>query len=134
MCSVMRLLDQWCVDVDAALDLVRAGPASRALVLADHDRPRARHAADRRIALVVQRVVGNLVHVDVRLYALRVPVDDGLHLPDPVARRPLDLLRGCTRERLLAADTAHPGVERRECVLERLDLPDMTATVGLGLP
>src|SRR3954462_11354651 len=100
MCSVIRLLDQWCVDVDAALELVRAGPASRALVLAGHDGTRARDTTDGRVALVVQRVVGNLVDVDVRLHALRVPVDDGLDLPDAVALGPLDLLRVRTRERL----------------------------------
>src|SRR6266508_2588336 len=86
--SVIALLDQWCVDVDAALELVRAGPASRALVLAAGDRARARNAADRRIALVVKRVVRNLVDVDIGLHALRVPVDDRLHLPDAVALRP----------------------------------------------
>src|SRR6266540_7545463 len=34
---VIRLLDQRCVDVDAALELFRAGPAPRALVLAHPD-------------------------------------------------------------------------------------------------
>src|SRR5438874_1359663 len=83
--SVIRLLDQRCVDVDAALELVRAGPASRALVLAADDGTRARNAADRGIPLIVERVVRNLVHVNVGLHALGVPVDDRLHLPDPVA-------------------------------------------------
>src|SRR5207249_212130 len=80
--SVIRLLDQRCVDVDAALELVRAGPASRALVLAADDGTRARNAADRGIALIVQRVVRNLVHVDVGLHTLGIPVDDGLDFPD----------------------------------------------------
>src|SRR5438132_6900484 len=86
--SVIALLDQRCVDVDAALELVRAGPAAGALVLAGDDRPRAGDAADRRVAPVVQGVVRNLVHVDVGLHALRVPVDDGLDLPYAVALRP----------------------------------------------
>src|SRR5690348_5090205 len=134
MCSVIRLLDQWCVDVDAAFELVRTGPASCALVLAGHDRTRTRYAADRRIAPVVERVVRNLVYVDVRLHALRVPVDDGLHLPDAVALGPLDLL--CSRPRcgLLAADACDPGVVGCEGALERLDLADVAAAVGLRLP
>src|SRR5204863_8462649 len=99
--SVIALLDQWCVDVDAALELVRAGPTTGALVVAGSDRARARDAADRRIAPVVQRVVRDLVHVDVGLDALRVPVEERLHLPDAVALRPLDLLRIRARERLL---------------------------------
>src|SRR5215210_829489 len=70
---VIRLLDQRCIDVDAAFELVAAGPAARTLVLAGCDGTRARDAADRRVARVVQRVVRNLVHVDVGLDALGVP-------------------------------------------------------------
>src|SRR5215210_7473632 len=106
MCSVIRLLDQGGVDVDAALELVGARPTACALVLADDDGTRARNAADGGIALIVQRVVGNLVHVDVRLHALGVPVDEGLDLPDAVAVGPFDLLRVRARQRLLAA---YPG-------------------------
>ena len=58
----------------------------------DEDGARAGHAADRRIARVVQRVVRNLVHVDVRLDAFCVPVHDRVDLPDAVALRPLDAL------------------------------------------
>src|SRR5215216_5548570 len=108
MCSVIRLLDQRCVDVDAALELVRAGPPARALVLARGDRPRAVDAPDRRVPLVVQRVVGDLVDGDVRVDALRVPVDERLDLPDAVTLRPLDLLRVGAAQALLAADTGDP--------------------------
>src|SRR2546423_12140342 len=90
--SVIALLDQRCVDVDAALELVAPRPAPGALVLARLDRTRARDAADGWVARVVQRVVRNLVHVDVRPDALRVPVDERLHLPAAVRLRPFDLL------------------------------------------
>src|SRR6266511_365951 len=110
MCLVIRLLDQWRVDADPALELPGAAPAARTLVLARDDRSRARHAADRRIAAVVQRVVRNLVDVDVGLDALRVPVDERLDLPDAVALGPLDLLCRRTRRRLLAADPRDPRV------------------------
>src|ERR687898_3064399 len=131
---VIRLLDQMCVDVDAAFELVAAGPAAGAFVLARDDGTRARNAADRRIARVVQRVVRNLVHVDVGLDALRVPVDDRLHLPDAVSLRPLDLLgvRACGR--LLAPDAGDPCVITGERSFERLDLTDVTAAVRLALP
>src|SRR5919201_3998681 len=134
MWSVIRLLDQRGVDVDAALELVRAGPAAGPLVLAADDRARARHAADRGIALVVQRVVGNLVDVEVGLNALRVPVDDVLHLPDVVPFRPLELLRVRARDGLLAADAGDPRVVRLQRTLERLDLADGAAPVRLRLP
>src|SRR5438105_9551166 len=132
--SVIALLDQWCIDVDAALQLVRAGPASRALVLAAGDGACTGNAADRGIALIVKRVVRNLVDIDVGLDALRVPVDDRLHLPDAVALGPLDLLCGRARQSLLTADTGDPGVVRREGTLERFDLADVAAAVRLGLP
>src|SRR5215213_4738172 len=120
--------------MDATFDLVRAGPAAGALVLARDDRARARDAADRRVADVVQRVVRDLVHEHVRLDALRVPVHERLDLPDAVALRPLDAPRVLARQRLLAADPGDPGVIRRERPLERLDLAQMAAAVGVALP
>src|ERR1041385_3370184 len=129
MCSVIALFHESCVAVDAALELVRPRPAPRTLVLVREDGTRARDAADRRIARVVQRVVGDLVDVDVGLDALRVPVDDGLDLPDAVALGPLDALRVGARQRLLPADARDPGVVRRERALVRLDLADVAAAV-----
>src|SRR5919197_1453495 len=127
MCSVTRLLDQRRVDVNAALELPRSGPAAGPLVLSRVHRSRARNAADRRIAGVVQRVVRDLVHVDVGLNALRVPVDERLDLPDAEALRPLDLLRAGPRRALLAADARDPGVVRIERALQRLDLANVAA-------
>src|SRR5437588_5120544 len=132
--SVIALLDQRCVDVDPALELVGAGPAACALLLARAHRPRARNAPDRRIAGVVQRVVGDLVHVDVGLDALCAPVDERLDLPDAVALAPLDAPCPLARRRLLAADAGDPSVVALEGALERLDLADVAAPVGLGLP
>src|SRR6476620_6720763 len=134
MWSVIGLLHQSCIAMDAAFELVRPGPPSGTLVLAGKNRARAGDAADRRIARVVQRVVGNFVDVDVRLDALRVPVHDGLDLPDPVALGPLDALRVGPCQSLLAADAGDPRVVRRERTLERLDLADVTAAVRVGLP
>src|SRR5918995_4456696 len=134
MCSVIALLDQGGVHVDAALELPGAAPTSGALVLAYGDGPRAMNAPDRRIAAVVQRVVRNFVHGQVRVDALRVPVDERLDLPDAVALGPLDLLRVRARRRLLAANAGDPRVVAREGALEGLDLPDAAAPVGVGLP
>src|SRR5213076_3307381 len=113
---------------------VRAGPPAGPFVLVVDDRARARHAADRRIARVVERVVRNLVDVDVGLDALRVPVDDRLDLPDAVALRPLHPPRVLPRQRLLAADAADPRVVLREDAFERLDLADVAAAVRVALP
>src|ERR671929_1824510 len=121
--SVIALLDQWGVDVNAAFELVGAGPPARALALPRLNGPCARDAPDRRVPGVVQRVVRDLVDVDVGLDALRVPVDERLDLPDAVPLAPLDALRVRARQRLLAADAGDPGVEALERALERPGLP-----------
>src|SRR5579864_6160242 len=113
--------------MDATLDLVGPRPAAGALVLIALDRPGAGDAPDRRVAQLVERVGGDFVDEDVGLDALRVPVHERVDLPDAVVLRPLYLSCVRTRERLLAADAAHPGVERLERALERLDLADVAA-------
>src|SRR5262245_10619664 len=81
------------VFVDPALELVRACPAARALLLVRTGRARAGNASDRTVARVVERVVGDLVDVDVRPDALLVPVREGVDLEHAVALRPFDLRR-----------------------------------------
>src|SRR2546421_11062007 len=132
--SVIALLDEWGVDVNAAFELLGAGPPARSLALPRLHGPRARDAPDRRVPGVVQRVVRDLVDVDVRLHALRVPVDERLDLPDAVPLAPLDAARAGPRGRLLAADAGDPGVVAAERPLERLDLPDVAALVRPRLP
>src|SRR2546423_8527800 len=132
--SVIALLDEWGVDVNAAFELLGAGPPARSLALPRLHGPRARDAPDRQVPGVVKRVVRNLVDVDVGLDALRVPVDDRLDLPDAVALRPLHPPRVLPRQRLLATDAADPRVVLREYAFERLDLADVAAAVPVALP
>src|SRR5689334_25129326 len=98
MCSDIGLLlfgcgvfDELRVEVDAALELVGAGPSACALLLVGRGRPGAGNAADRPVPGLVQRVVGNLVDLDVGPDALLVPVGERMDLPDAVALRPLEL-------------------------------------------
>src|SRR4051794_19525330 len=114
--------------MDAALQLVGACPTACALLLVGCDRPRARDAADRAEADVVQRVVGNLVHGDVRPDALLVPVRERMQLPDLVALRPLYFRRRRSAGRLVAADARDPGLVWGERLEQRLDLADVAAT------
>src|SRR4051812_21503647 len=133
--SCGRSCDSLCsVGVNAALELVRAGPAPGALFLVGARRPRARNAPDRPIPDVVQRVVGNLVDGDVRPDALLVPVGERMELPDAVALRPLHLRRGRTRGRLVAADARDPALVRLQDAKQRLDLADVAAAVRVALP
>src|SRR5580692_12125927 len=79
--------------VQAALGLGESRPASRARVLSGPDRACAMRAADARIVLVVQLVVGHLIVVDVTPHLLRRPIHDGIDLYQSKLRIPLDALR-----------------------------------------
>src|SRR4051794_9587057 len=121
------------VFVDPALELVGAGPAACALLFVLRDRPGAGNAADGAIPRLVQRVVGNLVHLDVRPDALLVPVRERVHFPDVVALRPLELRRLRAARRLVAADARDPGAVGAEGGEQGLALGDLTAGVGVAL-
>src|SRR5207247_5675524 len=116
-------------DVNATFELVRAGPAAGALLLVWRGRPGTGNAADRAIARLVQRVVRNLVDLDVGPDALLVPVGERVELPDAVAVRPLQLRRRRAARRLVAADAGAPAATRFERVQQWLDLPDVAAAV-----
>ena len=79
--------------VDAALGAVGPGPAARALARAlERDRG-AGHASDRGIALIVKRVVGHVVVLDVAPDLLLVPVGQGVQLPEAEPLVPTELGR-----------------------------------------
>ena len=118
------------VEVDAALAaaLLLPPPASGSLVLAGLDGPRARRAADRRIAAIVERVVRQVALPDVRPDLVARPVGERSDLPDAFAARVrLGLADLGTGRRLVAAKAGDPAVDRRERAPERLDLPDVAA-------
>src|SRR6476469_221161 len=132
MCSDIRLLFGF--HVNPAFELVGAGPAARALLLVRSRRPGAGNAADRAVAGLVQRVIGNLVDLDVGPDALLVPIRERVELQDAVAVRPLQRGGRGAAWRLVAADAGDPGVVRAECFEQRLDLANVTAAVRVGLP
>src|SRR3954447_23642258 len=68
-------------DVQPALGLVGTGPAAVAATAG----LRARRAADRLVAAVVQLVVGQVALVDAAPQVLLGPLDERLVLPDPAA-------------------------------------------------
>src|SRR5882724_6523334 len=121
-------------DVNATFELVRAGPAAGALLLVGRGRPGAGNAADRAIARLVQRVVRNLVDLDVGPDALLVPVGERVEFPDAVAVRPLQLRRRRAARRLVSADAGDPAVIRFERLQQWLDLADVAAAVRVAFP
>src|SRR5205814_79706 len=121
-------------DVDTAFQFVGAGPAAGTLLLLGRGRPGTGDAADRAIAGLVWRVVRNLVDLDVGPDALLVPVGERMELPDAVPLRPLQLRRRGAARGLVAADPRDPGVVRPKRLEQGLDLADVAAAVGIGLP
>src|SRR5439155_3748172 len=115
--------------MDAAFERVGAGPAAGALLFLWPGRTRARDAADRAEADVVERVVRDLVDGDVGPDALLVPIRERMQLPDVVALRPLHLRRGRAARRLVAADPGDPRLVGLERLPQRLDLAAAAAAV-----
>ena len=117
-------------DMQAALGAVAVGPAA----LATGARQRGVRVADRGVAAIVQRVVGQAPLADVRPAVVVAPVGERIRLPELVRGVPAELRRVRPRRRLVAADAGDPGVEAAERTNERLDLGDREVEVGLGLP
>ena len=90
--------------------------------------------ADRRVAAVVQRVVGQPALADVGPAVLVAPVGERVRLPQLVRLVPAELRRVRAGRRLVAADAGDPAVEAAERPDERLDLGDRQVEVGLALP
>src|SRR5688500_10936462 len=115
-------------DVQAALELLGAGPPP----LATRARLRARRAADRRVALVVQRVVRQPAVGDRLPQVLLGPRGERVVLRDPSLVVVLDELGVGARGRLLATDAGDPALRARERPLERGDLLRAAALLGPG--
>ena len=116
--------------VQAALDLGRARPAALAPVA----RLRAMRAADRGVAGVVQRVVGQAALGDVRPDARVVPVGQRVGLPQLVRLVPAELRRSA---RVGDWSRRRPVIQQSsscERAGERRDLADRAAEIGLALP
>src|SRR3989440_6122412 len=130
----MCLLFGFGFGVDTAFQFVGAGPAAGTLLLVGRGRPGTGDTADRAVAGLVQRVVRNLVDLDVGPDALLVPVRERVKLPDAVAVRPLQLRSRRAARRLVAADAGDPAVIRAERFQQGLDLADVAAAVRVRFP
>src|SRR4051794_35897540 len=91
---------------------------------------RARRAADGRVALVVQRVVGEATLGDAGPDVVVRPLDERVVLPQPAGLVALDRLRGGPRGGLDAADARDPALGAVERPLQRRDLGVAAAVLG----
>src|SRR5690606_38173399 len=118
--------------MDAALGLVPPPPAARARVLAGRDGAGTWLAADREVALRLERVAREVVLGEVGLEVVLGPVAERVDLePAVLDLEPREVLPGDRLERLAARD---PRVEALLGPLERLDLANLAAAVGIPRP
>src|SRR5229473_1705686 len=114
------------LSVQAALGLVLPCPAA----LAAGAGVRARRAADRLVAAVVQRVVGQVVLRDEAPYVAVAPVGQRVELPQAVGLVPFELGGVRAGGRLLTPQAGDPRVQVAERALQRGHLLHRAAVLG----
>lgn len=105
-------------------------PAPGPDILARADGPRTGIAPDRRIAAIVQRVVGHATAADVAPDIRLRPVRQRVELDQPVRGVEFAGRKLRPRDRLLAAQTGQPGIAIAQRLLQRNDLADMAAALA----
>src|SRR5262245_25137309 len=107
-------------------------PAAGPTGLAGPDRARARRAADRRVALLVERVRRHLALADVLPDLLLRPLRERVELHDrAVVVVDLDLADVGAARPLVSPEAGDPRVESREVLRQRLHLADVAAEQAL---
>src|SRR6266576_219672 len=121
--------------VQPTLGLAHAAPTAGPLRLARSRGARARPASDAGEALVEERMVGDRFLADVAPHVVARPAREREDLHDGVAVHLMafEHVHCGTRVALVAPHGADPGVESCQGTLQRLDLADPAATVGIGL-
>src|SRR3546814_3943498 len=111
--------------MDTAFGLVPAAPAARARVLARLDLRRAGRAADRRIALSLQRMARQVMLGEIGVELFTRPVGERVELQP--ARRTIELeaREPLPRRRLETLASGDRGIEIGQRLFERLHLADL---------
>src|SRR5260221_319464 len=114
-----------------ALRLGEAAPAAGPLVFSRHHSSRAWPAADAGVALVVQRIVGDIVLTDERPNLCLRPVGERAHFDKAELFVPTDDRGLRPVWTLIAADRTGPGVETDDRLLQNLHLAVEAALIGI---
>src|SRR5690348_1881435 len=91
-------------------------------------------AADARIILVMQRVIGDVVGANVVPDLCRSPIRERIEFNESEFLIPMHFGRSSAHRRLLAANRRDPCVEAGELLAQRIDLAQVAATVGIAAP
>src|SRR6185295_10773963 len=120
--------------MQTAFGFLKSAPTTSTLVFIYLHGRRARHAADRRIALVVERVVWNVVFQRVLPDLLLGPTRERIDLDESEFRVLVDNLRARACRRLVAANRRDPCAQTGEHLLQRLDLSQAATEIRIALP
>src|SRR5438093_6241064 len=96
--------------MQAALGLREAGPATGAGILSRLDGAGAVRASEARVPLIVQRVVGNVMPLDIGPHILGRPTRQGIELDQFKLRVPFDNFRSRATGRLFATNAGNHGL------------------------
>src|SRR5437899_3294074 len=106
-------------------------PPSRAAVFAGPYGSGAGCAADAWIAAVVQRVVCDVMHFDVRPHIVCPPIEERIGLDQAVRIVPAFQFETLPCRRLLPPEACNPAFLPGQRALQRLHLPDVAALLAL---
>src|SRR5690242_11341752 len=118
--------------MDAAFILALTAPPAGAPFLAGRDAVGARHAADRQESVGLERMGGEAAHGEFVLDACAAVAGEGIDLDAPADR--LDHANGAARAAMVALAPGDRRGETGERALERLDLAQPAAGIGVAVP
>src|ERR1700730_4161195 len=102
--------------MQSALRFVEPRPASGARIFSRPHTSRAMGASNAGIAAIVQRIVGQVVVMDVTPDFCGGPIDERVDLDQMKLRVPLHFESAGARRGLIATDAGHPRAQPRELV------------------
>jgi len=125
--------------VDATFDLIEAGPAAAAFAPGLGAFAGAGLAADGTVSLVVQGVVGDFVEFEIVPDFVSRPIRHGIELDDVAAGGFIEDVEFDDPDTdaalaLLSTEAGDPAIEFSQFALQREDLPDRAAEVGVAGP
>src|ERR1700724_2639225 len=91
-------------------------------------------ASDARIIAVVQRIVEDVMFVDIIPHHLLRPIRQRIDLYQLKVLIPLNFLGARARLGLLSSDGCHPGAKSCQLVPQGLDLSNLAALIRIPLP
>ena len=100
-------------------------PATGAKIFPRPDRPGTGRTTDAHEAFIVERIIGNILLVDIGTHLLAIPVKERVIFEDPIGLIPLDDLMVATFGRMFGAQTGDPNLLSVQRTFQRFYLTDM---------